>query len=410
MSLKKRHKNKEPLDKVAKLYLGYKFFGALYFSYPIFYEFASQTITPIQIGLFFSVIGICGFAAEIPTGIIADKRSRKFSGLFGMTMLVIAPLVIYFGHTFSAYLLAALFYGIGRAFLNGALDSLVYDHKNIDNAAYRRVNAHEITFGQAGILVGAACGGLLFSVNHSAPFIADAVTGIICLILIAFMQEQHKDSFVKTKTSHSQHFIQSMKLLVATRYLKVIVTMGVLFSVMLGMCIQFVNEAAMIELSFQASTRGFLIAGAGIATLVVLNLFLLKLLKSDEARIIYMGCGAVAAYTLMSIGLVPLFLFGYLLWCCLNATSSFIRVILQDQIPSTHRSTILSSFKSLAILIGLGASTSTGLLVQWAHTPRAAYLLFAFIALVILLPCTLWIIRHLRMNPNHSVPSLSKTD
>lgn len=403
MTLKNRNKNREPLDKVAKLYLAYKFFGALYFSYPIFYEFASQTITPIQVGLFFSVIGICGFIAEIPTGIIADKRSRKFSGLFGMSMLVIAPLVIYLGHTFSAYLVAALFYGLGRAFLNGALDSLVYDHKNINKEAYRRVNAHEITFGQAGILVGAACGGLLFSISHSAPFIADALTGVICLILILFMQENHKDGYVRTTTSHTQHFVQSMKLLIATPYLKVIVTMGVIFSVMLGMCIQFVNEAAMIELGFQASTRGFLISGAGIVTIVILNLFLLRLLKSDRARIIYMGCGALGTYALMSTGIIPLFLFGYLLWCCLNATSSFIRVMLQDQIPSTHRSTILSSFKSLAILIGLGASTGTGLLVQWGRTPRIAYLLFGLIALVILAPCTIWIVRHLQ---THSHPSV----
>jgi len=400
MFLKKRPKNEERLDRVARLYLAYKFFGALYFSYPIFYEFASQTITPIQVGLFFSVIGICGFFAEIPTGIIADKRSRKFSGLFGISMLVIAPLVIYFGHTFSAYLIAAVFYGLGRAFLNGALDSLVYDHKNVDKLAYRKVNAHEITFGQAGILVGAACGGLLFSVSHSAPFIADAVTGVICFILIACMQEQHKVDYVKAKTSHSRHFLQSIKYLVATPYLRRIVLVGVIFSVMLGMCIQFVNEAAMIEQGFKPTARGFLISGAGIVTLIILNLFLLKMLRSDKARIIYLGCGAAAAYLSMSSGLMPLFLFGYLLWCCLNATSSFIRVMLQDRIPSSHRSTILSSFKSLAVLIGLGASTGTGLLVQWAHTPRAAYIVFAGITTIIILPCVFWLVHHLHQQTN----------
>lgn len=109
---------------------------------------------------------MCGFIAEIPTGIIADKRSRKFSGLFGMAMASIAPLIIFFGHTFATYMVAALFYGAGRAFLNGALDSLVYDHKNVTKAAYRRVNALEITYGQAGILVSAALGGLLFSTTR----------------------------------------------------------------------------------------------------------------------------------------------------------------------------------------------------------------------------------------------------
>jgi predicted MFS family arabinose efflux permease len=403
MFFKKRTKNKERLDRVAKLYLAYKFFGALYFSYPIFYEFASQTITPIQVGLFFSAIGICGFITEIPTGIIADKQSRKFSGLFGMTMLVIAPLVIYFGHTFSTYLVAALFYGLGRAFLNGALDSLVYDHKNIDALTYRKINAHEITFGQAGILVGAACGGLLFSVNHGAPFIADALTGIICLILISCMHEQHKVDYVKPTTTHGKHFIQSMKFLVATPYLRILVLMGTVFSVMLGMCIQFVNEAAMIEHGLEATARGFLISGAGVATLIILNIFLLRILKSDRSRIIYMSSGAFVAYILMGAGSAPVFLFGYLLWCCLNATSSFLRVMLQDHIPSSHRSTILSSFKTLAILVGLAASTGTGLLVQWAGTPRAAYILFSTISLIILLPCAFWLVSSLKKRADTSI-------
>jgi MFS family permease len=392
----KRAQTKQRLDRVAHLYLAYKFFGALYFSYPIFYEFASQAITPVQVGLFFSFIGICALIAEVPTGIIADKRSRKLSGLLGMGMVLVAPLIIYFGHTFSAYLVAAVFYGIGRAFLNGALDSLVYDHKNVSKLAYRRVNAFEITYGQAGILVGAALGGVLFSINQGLPFIAEAIAGCICLILIICMQESRKDDYIAPVASHSQHFIQSIRHLLATPYLRVVVLMGVTFSVMLGVCIQFIHEAAMIEQGFEATTRGFLIAGAGAVTLIILNLFLLKILKGDIERIIYLGCGAVVAYTLMGVGFVPLFLLGYLLWCCLNATSSFIRVMIQDHIPGSHRTTILSSFKTLAVLVGLGASTGVGFLVQQMQTPRVAYMLFGGIACIVLIPCVLWLVAQLR--------------
>ena len=389
----------ERLDYVAKLYLANKFFGALYFTYPIFYEFASQAMTPVQVGLFFSTIALCGLIAEIPTGIFADKRSRKFSGLLGIIFLAIAPLIIFFGHTFPAYLVAALFYGLGGACLYGTLDSLVYDHKNITKETYRRVNALEISYGQAGILVSAACGGLLFSINQGLPFIVQAAAGLVCLILIACMQEHYKEGYVKPTSAHGQHFIQSMKHLFATPYLRIVVLMGVTFSVMLGMCIQLVHEAAMIEHGLEATLRGFLISGTGIAIIVILNLFLLRMLKSDIARIVYLGGGAAVAYSLMSSGFVSLFLFGYLLWGCLNATSSFIRVMIQDQIPSSHRSTIMSSFKTLAILIGLAGSTGTGLLLQWAHTPRAAYLLFAVVSFGILLPCTYWLVAHLRSHP-----------
>jgi MFS family permease len=395
MFLKKRGAG-ERLDRVAKLYLAYKFLAALYFTYPIFYQFATQAITPIQIGFFFSAIGIIGFLAEIPTGVMADKHGRKLSGVLGMAILSAAPIIIFFGHTFPAYLTAAVFYGLGRALLSGALESLVYDHKSSSKEMYRKINALEISYGQAGILAGAALGGILFSLNSSLPFITEAAAGILCVFLIALMDEQNNSDFVMSTATHRQHFTQSMGHLFATPFLRVLVLMGITFSVMLGMCIQFVNEATMIEHGFQPEIRGYIISGAGVLTLVILHFVILKLVKSDVERIIYIAGGATVAYIVMSIYSAPLFLLGYLLWCCLNATSSFIRIMLHDRIPGSHRATIISNFKALATLVGIGASTATGLLVQKAGTPRAAYAVFGFIACFVLLPSSYWLITHLR--------------
>lgn len=396
MVFKKRAASAARLDRVAKLYLAYKFLSALYFTYPIFYQFALQAVSPVQVGLFFSLIGVSGFIAEIPTGIVADKYSRKLSALLGMAPLSVAPLIIFFGHTFPAYLVAALFYGLGRAFLNGALESLVYDHKTTSKTAYRRINTLEITYGQTGILVSAAAGGILFSIGQSLPFITEAGAGAACLALIAFIQEQNKADYVRSTASHRQHFTQSMTYLFATTYLRVLVLMGVTFSVMLGMCIQFVNEAAMIEHGLPPNARGLLISGAGVATLIILHAVITKKVKGDAERIVYLTAGAAIAYICMSLGNLPLFLLGYLVWCCLNATSSFIRLMVHDRIPGSHRSTIMSNFKALAILVGLGASTATGLLVQWAGTPRAAYAVFGAISCCVLLPCGLWLISYLK--------------
>src|SRR5687767_9721274 len=164
MSFKKLIKSDERLDRVAKLYLASRFFGVLYFAWPIWYGFASQAITPVQVGIFFSALGIIQFLAEVPTGVVADKHSRKLSGFIGTAILIIAPLLIYFGHDFTAYMIAAVFYGVGRAFMSGSLDSLVYDHKNVSKEAYRRISGLEVTLtGAAGIL-SVAAGGLLFSI------------------------------------------------------------------------------------------------------------------------------------------------------------------------------------------------------------------------------------------------------
>ncbi|MDX2775786.1 MFS transporter [Streptomyces caniscabiei] len=400
----KNHAAATRLDRVARLYLAYKFLSALYFTYPIFYEFSTQIVSPLQIGIFFSVIGACGVLAEVPTGILADKHGRKSSGLIGVALLAAAPLVILFGHTFTAYLAAALLYGFGRAFLSGALESLVYDHKNVSKEVYRKVNTLEITFGQAGILVSAACGGVLFSVHYSLPFITETIAGAACFVLITLIREQNKAGFKKPTASYRRHFNESIKYLFATPYLRVLALSGTLFSVMLGMCIQFVNEAAMIEYGFSADMRGFLIAGAGLFTLFILHGVLFNILKSDTTRILYLTAGASTAYLFMGIGSVPLFLFGYLLWSCLNATSSFIRVMIHDRIPGSHRSTIMSSFKLLAVLTGMTASVITGSIVQWAGTPRVAYVIFGCFACFVLLPCAFLLITSMKNTTQSLAP------
>lgn len=382
-----------PLDRVVKLHLAAKFVGALYFVYPIFYQFASQTITPVEVGLFFSISSLCNFVADIPSSIVADAYSRKAVALVGAALLAVAPLIVLQAHTFLLFVVAAIFYGAGGACLNGSTEALVYDHKNVSQADFRRVNALEMTFGQAGILVSAALGGVMFTTNHAIPFVAQVIAGLAWLALLACMQEKNKADRITPIVSYRRHLTQSLGHLLATPYLRVLVFMGVAFSVMLGMCIQFVHEAAMIEHGFGPTARGFLISAAGFVTIVVLHTFLFRILKGDAARILYIAFGSVAAYALMGLGGVPLFLAGYLLWCCLNTTSSFIRLIIHDRIPGSHRATILSSFKALAVLIGLGGSTGTGLLVQWAHTPRAAYALFGVVALCVLVPCALWLVR-----------------
>ena len=112
MGSKKLIKSNECLDRISKLYLASRFFGVLYFAWPIWYGFASQAITPVQVGIFFSALGITQFLAEVPTGVVADRHSRKLSGLIGTVILIVAPLIIYFGHDFTTYMIAALFYGL----------------------------------------------------------------------------------------------------------------------------------------------------------------------------------------------------------------------------------------------------------------------------------------------------------
>lgn len=392
-------RSNERFDRVAKLYLATEFLGALYFAWPIFYGFASQALSPAQIGVFFSVLGIIQFVAEVPTGVVADKYSRKLSGIVGTIIALVAPLIIFFGHNFPWYLVAALFYGVGRAFLSGSLDSLVYDHKNVSKEAFRRVSILDVTFSQAAGIASAAAGGLLYSLHPSLPFLAETLAGVICLVVILQMQEDRRNEYTAPSGSYVRHFAGGIRYLLATRYLRIVVLMGVTFSVMLRLCTQFVNEAAMIEHGLQPSARGLLIAGSSVITLVILNLVVLRVLKQDRAKVLFMGFGAVVVFALLSVNVGWVFLGAYLFWNLLLTTQSpFTKPLIHDGLPGSHRSTAMSGYSALVSLIGFGGSALIGVLIQRAHTSRAAYIFFATISLVVLVPCALWLANHLKNN------------
>ncbi len=403
MFLKKRIRNDEQLDRVAKLFLVSRFCGSLYFGSAIWYGFATQAITPVQVGLFFSLVGISQFIAEVPTGVVADKHSRKLSALIGTAILVTAPLLIYFGHTFPAYVLAALLYGIGRAFMSGSLDSLVYDHKNVSKETYRRISNLEVTCTSAALILSAAIGGLLFSVHQSLPFVFESIAGVVCFALILQMQEHKEDAHTTPSASYVAHFWQGIRLLLATRYLQVFVLMAIPVWVMLRVCIQFVNEAALISHGFTPSARGLLSAAMTSITLFIVQLVLFKVLKKDRARILFISFGLALAFTLLSVNVLAIFMLGLLLWnFVLGTHSSFIKPILQDGLPSSHRSTGMSGFAALASLVGFGGSVLVGWIVDITHNPQSAYMAFAGVSLIIMAPCAWWLANHLRKNAERS--------
>ena len=67
------------------------------------------------------------FALEVPTGIIADKFSRKLSVVLGSVSAVLASYLMFRATSFMDALISEFFIALGFALTSGAFDSLFYD-------------------------------------------------------------------------------------------------------------------------------------------------------------------------------------------------------------------------------------------------------------------------------------------
>ncbi len=79
------------------------------------------------VGVMLAVMSIVMLAVETPSGILADRWSRKGVMILGCLALLISTIIGAFSFNEPTYILCTMFWGIFAAFYSGTYDAVVYD-------------------------------------------------------------------------------------------------------------------------------------------------------------------------------------------------------------------------------------------------------------------------------------------
>ncbi len=127
-----------------QLYLSVRAIGAFAFALVITYELVYHTtivnLNPIQLVTVGVILESMTVLFEIPTGIVADRYSRRLSVLIGIALIGFGFLVEGLNATFIAVLLAQVVWGVGFTFYSGAADAWIADEieEELANQAFLR--------------------------------------------------------------------------------------------------------------------------------------------------------------------------------------------------------------------------------------------------------------------------------
>lgn len=80
-----------------------------------------------QVGVIQAVLFISSMLFEIPTGLYADKFSKRNSLAIGLLFSSVGLFIISTGFSFATFLIGAMMAGIGRSFVSGAEESYIKD-------------------------------------------------------------------------------------------------------------------------------------------------------------------------------------------------------------------------------------------------------------------------------------------
>jgi len=142
-------------------------------------------LNPLQLVLVGTALEITHFICEIPTGIVADRYSRKLSILIGLGLVGLGLFLEGAVQSFLVILIAQVIWGLGDTFTSGADTAWIVDE--LGDAPMEGLFLKAAQISQIASLFGIfiSMGLAIFSPN--LPFF---LSGLVCLLLILLLVRQ----------------------------------------------------------------------------------------------------------------------------------------------------------------------------------------------------------------------------
>jgi MFS transporter, DHA3 family, tetracycline resistance protein len=145
-------------------------------------------MSPLALVLTGTALELAYFFFEVPTGIVADTYSRRFSMLVGLLVLGVAFVVTGLAGSVAVVIVAAAVMGFGWTFVSGAEDAWLYDELGEEGArgAYQR----GAQAGRVGSLLGIGAALGLALIDLRAPIVAGGAALIALGVVLALLMPE----------------------------------------------------------------------------------------------------------------------------------------------------------------------------------------------------------------------------
>jgi MFS family permease len=161
----------------------YNFLGDFVLIYPLYALMMEQRgLSPFQLSTLFIVWSVTAFAAEVPTGVLADRLPRRWLLAANGVLTALGYLTWLFFPAYGGFLAGFVLWGLGGACASGAYEALLHDELRLAGCEQRFTEVYGRT--RAAAFCGIVCAGLGASLavhcgwGYPALLLASAVSGL----------------------------------------------------------------------------------------------------------------------------------------------------------------------------------------------------------------------------------------
>lgn len=307
---------------------------------------AGKGMSLTQLGFLETIFHITSFAAEVPTGAIADIFGRRVSRIAGRALSLISVVLLLAANDFLWFAISFVFTALSYNLESGAGDALIYDSlKEIGKEdSYMKISGNKEVFYQTAGIISFLLGGYLAVMSYDLAFTLTIIIGTVTFFQ-AFTftepsvgrrnkEEKKKNLFFKQLKDSVGILLKRPRIIFLIVFLEVIMVFCT--------CIFFYLQNYLKGNGYSEGTIGIIYAlsslGAALSAPMVH-----KIEKSiKEQGILYL----IPIVTILCIFGIALSEFHYIFFIVLMITESIIFVASSDyinkMIPSENRATILS--------------------------------------------------------------------
>ncbi len=278
----------------ARLYLATRFVWGLLFylmvTVSMVYQVEIVGLDPLQLVLVGTALEVSAFVFEVPTGIVADRYSRKLSIVTGYAITAAAFVLMALVPTFIALVTASFLWGLGWTFVSGAQQAWLADEIGEMNAAPLYLAGERLkNYGAfCGIVMAVLIGS--FEIHYSI-LVAGLGFAAWSVALYVLMQES---GFTPSVEAREAHFVQTLRegfsVIRRSQTLMLLMLVGVVFGTFSEGYDRLAAAHLLRGFSFEVSTGltpviAFgLMTAAGVLLSIVAVSYLERVVDTENAR------------------------------------------------------------------------------------------------------------------------------
>ncbi|MFC4069731.1 MFS transporter [Actinoplanes subglobosus] len=147
-------------------------------------------LTPVELVLVGTVMEITCLLGEVPTGVLADARSRTLSVQIGLILIGLSLVLQGALPVFGWILAAQVVWGIGYTFTSGAIEAWIADEVGEDQLTHVFLRGRR--FGIGAMILGSVAAGAVGTLDLRMPMlIAGGGYLVLAAVLVVIMKEPH---------------------------------------------------------------------------------------------------------------------------------------------------------------------------------------------------------------------------